>query len=162
MKHVLGNLLDKAEDGEFDVIVQGCNCFNTMGAGIALTIRNRYPQAYEADCKTKRGDRAKLGTYTCAEVGMGIHSFTVVNAYTQYHFGATKENPDLFEYNFFRQVLKQIRADFPGKRIGLPLIGCGYAGGNKERILGIIKEEMNGMDYALVEFVPAPRFKSGR
>ena len=157
MKHVLGDLLDKAENGEFDVIIQGCNCFNTMGGGLALTIRTRYPQAYEADCKTKRGDREKLGTYTKAEVGMGLHSFTVINAYTQYYFGVTKENPDLFEYEAFKKILKQVRADFPDKKIGLPLIGCGLAGGNKEQILKIMSEELESVDYTLVEFSPSPK-----
>lgn len=31
LKHTKGNLIDLAEAGEFDVVVQGCNCFNTMG-----------------------------------------------------------------------------------------------------------------------------------
>ena len=30
-----GNLLQLADDGVFDVIVHGCNCFNEMGAGIS-------------------------------------------------------------------------------------------------------------------------------
>jgi hypothetical protein len=32
LQHTKGNLLDLAEAGEFDIIVQGCNCFNAMGA----------------------------------------------------------------------------------------------------------------------------------
>ena len=43
LKHTKGNLLDLAEAGLFDVVVQGCNCFNTMGGGIAREIRERYP-----------------------------------------------------------------------------------------------------------------------
>ena len=39
LKHTKGNLLDLAEAGEFDIVVQGCNCFNTMGGGIAREIR---------------------------------------------------------------------------------------------------------------------------
>lgn len=31
LKHVKGNLLNLAEAGQFDIVVQGCNCFNTMG-----------------------------------------------------------------------------------------------------------------------------------
>lgn len=33
MKYIIGDLLKLADDGQFDVIVHGCNCFNTMGAG---------------------------------------------------------------------------------------------------------------------------------
>ena len=46
--HAKGNLIDMAEAGKFHIIVHGCNCFNTMGSGIAKEIRNRYPRAYES------------------------------------------------------------------------------------------------------------------
>ena len=28
LKHTKGNLLDLAEQGQFDIIVQGCNCYH--------------------------------------------------------------------------------------------------------------------------------------
>ena len=31
MKTIEGNLISLAKAGQFDVIVQGCNCFCTMG-----------------------------------------------------------------------------------------------------------------------------------
>jgi O-acetyl-ADP-ribose deacetylase (regulator of RNase III) len=39
LNHTKGNLIDMAEAGLFDFIVQGCNCHNTMGSGIAKEIR---------------------------------------------------------------------------------------------------------------------------
>ena len=36
MNIVKGDLIKSAKEGQFDVIIHGCNCFNTMGAGIAL------------------------------------------------------------------------------------------------------------------------------
>ncbi len=30
-----GDLIDLAKNGNFDVIIHGCNCFRTMGVGIA-------------------------------------------------------------------------------------------------------------------------------
>jgi len=50
----VGDLLDLASNGELDVIIHGCNCFNTMGAGIAKLIKSRWPEAYQADLSTKR------------------------------------------------------------------------------------------------------------
>ena len=38
-----------AKNGEFDVIIQGCNCFHTMGAGIAKYIKQDFPEAFAAD-----------------------------------------------------------------------------------------------------------------
>jgi O-acetyl-ADP-ribose deacetylase (regulator of RNase III) len=40
MKFVKGDIIDIAKRGKFDVIIHGCNCFNTMGACIAKTIKN--------------------------------------------------------------------------------------------------------------------------
>ena len=39
MKTIQGNLIHLAQNGEFDLIVHGCNCFCTMGAGIAKGIK---------------------------------------------------------------------------------------------------------------------------
>ena len=80
MKITKGDLIKLALDGEFDVIVHGCNCFCTMGAGIAKQIKNSFPIAYAADLETNKGDRSKLGTCSVAVV----NDLTVVNAYTQY------------------------------------------------------------------------------
>ena len=37
------------------------------------------------------------------------------------------------------------------KRIGLPLIGCGLAGGDEQRIIQMIKDNFEDVDYKLVE-----------
>ena len=75
---VTGNLITLAKKGEFDVIAHGCNCFCTMGAGIAPHMAREFgcddfelertessdwdDQGYEHITKTKnRGDINKLG-----------------------------------------------------------------------------------------------------
>ena len=62
MKVIRGDLVQLALAGKFDVIVHGCNCMCTMGAGIAKQIKQKFPEAYRVDCQTKKGDRSKLGT----------------------------------------------------------------------------------------------------
>jgi len=56
MKTIKGDLIALALSGKFDVIVHGSNCFCTMGAGIAKTIKETFPAAYRADLATKKGD----------------------------------------------------------------------------------------------------------
>jgi O-acetyl-ADP-ribose deacetylase (regulator of RNase III) len=145
-----GNLLDLAEEGRFDVIVQGCNCFNTMGGGIAREIRERYPMAALVDNETLKGDYNKLGNYTTAFTG----KFLIVNAYTQYNMS---QGEDVFEYTAFQLILEKLTFAYPGKRIGLPYIGCGLAGGNKDHILDMIewfaeRVALEGGTVTLVEF----------
>jgi O-acetyl-ADP-ribose deacetylase (regulator of RNase III) len=152
LKEVKGDLLAMAMSNDFDVIIHGCNCFHTMGGGIARLIRDDFPEAYVADVTlTVRGDHKKLGTYTHANVARQQHGiyFTIINAYTQFGFS---RGEDVFEYEAFDRVLKQVAADYPGKRIGIPLIGCGLAGGDEARVRAIMEKHAEHMDLTLVLF----------
>jgi len=145
MKLIYGDLLNMAAEGHFDIIVHGCNCFNVMGGGIAYQIAQRWPQAAEADQKTIRGDRSKLGTYTHSFVPCQDHpyGFMIINAYTQYGFtGMGGYSGDVFEYEAFERIVKDLAMNYPDKRIGFPLIGCGLASGDRTRIMKIIEDNL--------------------
>lgn len=40
MKEVTGDLIKLAQDGQFDVIVHGCNCFCTNGKDLNTSMSN--------------------------------------------------------------------------------------------------------------------------
>ena len=155
LEHTKGNLLDLAEAGEFDIVVQGCNCFNTMGGGIAREIRERYPHVAEVDGKTASGDYNKLGNYTKAIVkGEDEHSFIVINAYTQFDMS---KGSDVFEYTAFQLILEKMVRLYGNYSIGLPYIGMGLAGGDPQWIMPIIENfaeqvAKKGGSVTLVEF----------
>ncbi len=153
IKHVKGDLLKLAEAGEFDAIVQGCNCFCTMGSGIARQIRDQYPGAYKVDSLTMAGDIFKLGNWTEYDTG----KFHIINAYTQFDFNRTGENKDVFEYTSFELILQKLAFLYGTKRFGFPMIGMGLAGGNRQRIFGLLEwfEELvsaQGGSVTVVEF----------
>lgn len=153
MIRVKGDLLALAEQGKFDVIVHGCNCYCTMGSGIARQIREKYPQAYEADCATKSGDYNKLGNFSTA----GTDKFVIVNAYTQYGFNKPGESEDVFEYTSFAMILQKLLVTVGDLRIGLPYIGMGLAGGDKDLIMVMLENfslqvTARGGTVTLVEF----------
>jgi O-acetyl-ADP-ribose deacetylase (regulator of RNase III) len=145
LKYVKGDLVRDAH--EYDVICHGCNCFITMGAGIAKFIKRKFPQAYEADKKTAYGDANKLGTITTAYDKKS--DVTIINAYIQHH---CKGRDVLVEYSAVRECMKKIKEEFSGKKIGLPKIGAGLAGGDFMVIENIIKEELAGEDVTIVIF----------
>jgi O-acetyl-ADP-ribose deacetylase (regulator of RNase III) len=149
MKTVVGDLIQLALNGEFDVIIHGCNCQCVMGRGIALSVKQIFPEAYSADCSTKKGDDQKLGTFSEAKVVRGPHTFHVLNAYTQFHWRGAGVKAD---YEAIREVMKSVKSCFPGKRIAYPKIGAGLAGGDWDIIRGIINEELAGEDHTYVEF----------
>jgi O-acetyl-ADP-ribose deacetylase (regulator of RNase III) len=123
-----GDVLNSGEK----IVVHGCNCFNTMGSGIALQIKTQYPEAYEADCTTQKGDKNKLGTFTYA-ISNGV---LIINAYTQYKYGRDKRYAD---YDAIETVIRKICQALPGQTIAMPRIGCGLAGGDWKIVSEIIE-----------------------
>ena len=147
MKTITGNLIELAQDNYFDVIIHCCNCFCTMGAGIAKAIKDVFPEAYEADLLTQKGDRSKLGTISVAQVTRNDHTIYIVNAYSQYHYSSVTTQAD---YAAIRSAMVQIKKQFSNKKIGYPKIGAGLAGGDWQIIASIIDEELAGEDHCLV------------
>lgn len=147
LKETRGDLIEMALAGEFDLIAHGCNCMCAMGAGIAKTIRKTFPSAYEADLKTPKADRSKLGTCSYASVLTEYGELIVVNAYTQYDWRGSGVKAD---YEAIRKCMAWAKNHYSGKKIGLPLIGAGLAGGNWEVIQRIIVKELHDEDVTVV------------
>ncbi|WP_019949778.1 macro domain-containing protein [Hymenobacter aerophilus] len=144
-----GDLIQKAKAGEFDVIIHGCNCFCTMGAGIAKTVKQVFPSAYQADLATVAGDKAKLGTYSSAQVEVNHKALVIINAYTQYQWRGAGRKAD---YEAIRQVFRLVKKQYAGKRVGYPAIGAGLAGGDWAIIAAIIEEELAGEEHVFVQW----------
>lgn len=157
LQHAKGNLIDMAEAGQFDVIVHGCNCQNTMGSGIAKELRARYAGVYQADCLATqqwKNPVAKLGNFSTYASKGKVNPFAVVNAYTQLHY--LPRGVDHFEYESFYLILKKLEV-LGGIRFGFPYIGMGLAGGDKTRIITMLEGFANkitdlGGSVTLVEF----------
>ncbi len=149
MKTVKGDLVKLAMEGEFDLIIHGCNCFCTMGAGVAKTIRQAYPEAYEVDMKTKKGDKLKLGTFSVANVKSNVGDLIIINAYTQFDW---RGNGQKVDYDAIRVIFKKVKEKFSGLKIGYPAIGAGLAGGDWNIISDIIDEELKGENHTFVEW----------
>lgn len=148
MKVIKGDLIELAKQRKFDVIVHGSNCFFVMGAGIAKQIKQEFPEAYKADLETKKGDRSKLGRYSRAY--NKEYNLIIINAYTQYgYWGSSgKVNAD---YKAIKEVFDKIYKTHNDKRIGIPMIGAGLAGGDWNIIESII-DDINFNDITLVKY----------
>jgi O-acetyl-ADP-ribose deacetylase (regulator of RNase III) len=142
MKEILGDLFDNHE--QFDVIVHGCNCFSTMGAGVAKIIKGKFPYAFIVDKNSKLTPIEKLGkiTHTSSSLTKPI----IVNAYTQFQWKG-KHNVD---YDAIRCCMKLIKKEFSGKKLGMPKIGAGLAGGDWNIIKKIIDEELINEDVTVM------------
>ena len=148
IRYIDGDLVRDAEN--YDVIVHGCNCFCTMGSGIAPQIKKKFPEAYAVDCATTSGDKSKLGTITFTESTKPI----VVNLYSQFGFNGRTHGEIDVDYDAIRSGMKLIKEKFSGKFIGMPKLGSGLAGGSWEIIEKIIEEELQGEYVVIVNYIP--------
>jgi len=150
MKEIEGDLIQMALNGDFDIIAHGCNCFCTMNSGIAKTIKETFESAYFADQKTKRGNYNKLGNITLGNYELTNNKFlTILNCYTQYNYGTDEVH---LNYIALAMCLNKINFFYKGKKIGLPVIGCGLGGGDWNIVKEIIKKELTDLDVTIVKF----------
>lgn len=131
MKYVKGDLISLALSGEFDVIAHGCNCFCAMGAGIAPKMARAFgADTFKMEANIYRGDINKLGSIDYQKVQ--DKPLIVVNCYSQF-----KPGNDL-SYPALELCLIKLAHTFPNKRIGIPFIGAGLAGGDPEEIYNMM------------------------
>ena len=151
MFYIQGDLISFAEatlDLPYEnkiAFVHGCNCFCTMGSGVAKQFRDRFPHVYEADLKTKKGDCSKLGSYTYAEIAKNV---VVINAYTQYNYGRDP-NKVYVDYGAVEKVFSTLADDFQDYAFVIPKIGAGLAGGDWEIISDKIADSIRGELYVV-------------
>ncbi len=145
-KEEIGDLVEDAS--KYDVVLQGCNCQNRMGAGIAKFLRQKYPEIYEADTIAYKRGEVKLGNYS-KWVNEEIET-TFVNCYTQYGTTGRLVGRADVDYDAIRKSFKSVNKEFAGKRVGIPLIGCGLAGGDWSKVGEIIDEELSEVDPIVV------------
>jgi O-acetyl-ADP-ribose deacetylase (regulator of RNase III) len=126
------------------IIVQQVNCQGVMGCGIALAIRQKWPEVYTAYKKKVKDAQAKittqelLGDVQLVNVGKNLY---VANIFAQYGYGRDKRYTDYESFIVcLVQLLVQRSGNCPELDIYFPYkIGCGNAGGNWNDIKWIIK-----------------------
>lgn len=133
-----GDIFNKFDLALNAAIFHGANCFNTMGSGIALSIKQNFPEAYSADCLTIKGDRKKLGIFStvCINTDDNKH---IYNLYQQYNYGRDSRK---LNYEAFYRALESAAKDCEAKKIKTILIpykiGCNLAGGDWKIVYSMI------------------------
>lgn len=148
MTEFWGDALALLERPEYNYLAHGCNCFCTMGAGIAKQIATKYPKALEVDRETTSGDKKKLGTFTVSETD-GKHIF---NLYTQYDYGKDKANLNIEALADSFTALNQYMVDNKINHLPLliPRIGAGLAGGKWHDIIRRIDSAAPNLNIIVV------------
>ena len=147
-QEIKGDLIKFAITGKFDIIAHGCNCFCTMGAGIAPQFARHFgADKFSLEAAQFRGAVNKLGMIEVRR----SNNVLVANCYTQYSTGGIRP----LDYEALTLCLRKLNQNYSGKSIGLPLIGCGWAGGDWNIVKGLIQKELKDMDVTIVFYDPS-------
>jgi O-acetyl-ADP-ribose deacetylase (regulator of RNase III) len=171
INYVDGDIIKLAREGKFEVVVHGCNCLSTMGAGVAPQMAKEFGcDQFELEklgpSMHKLGnidyeylyfeDGKKWTKYPDENGKFAIIRLTVVNAYTQYRYGKNHADGDEkpFDYQAFTLCMRKMNHMFKGKHIGMPRIGSHLAGGDWEQIEEIIGLELSDCKVTVVNYKP--------
>lgn len=138
-----GCLIEGFKAGEVGAIAHQANCMCTMGSGVAKALREAFPEIYEADCQTERGDYNKLGSlsWTFNEHGM------MFNLYGQFNYGYDgSQFTDLAALENSMQIMKLFLDAANVTKVGLPRLGCVLAGAKWEDVEAIIERQLSDKD----------------
>lgn len=155
MEIIKGDLIKLALEGQFDVIAHGCNCFCRMKRGIAPKMAEAFHcDTYSLEDTIYEGSIYKLGQiqdnwFEITEQ-LGLH---VVNMYTQYHWSDADPTSGVpLNYAALGLCLMKVNHEFKGEHIGLPWVGCGLAGGDKDAVRRLIELIMKDCKVTIVEY----------
>lgn len=136
-----GDLIKLFQEGSLNAIGHGCNCFSKMGKGIAYAIKQKWPEAYQADIESRLSPTMKLGGYTRAVVKEGY----IYNIYSQFKYSNYEQ---VVNWNATIDALISVVEDlisecidnFSTITLGIPYIGCNNAGGKEEDLLAVLED----------------------
>lgn len=140
MEIVYGNILDEKRG----IIIHGVNTRAIMGAGVALQIKDKYPQAfndYYLKCNREVDKHSLLGKIVTTMINPDLY---IVNAFTQVNYGRyhfwSDEN-----YEAIQSVFSKVNplAFETGLPVMFPMIGSGYGGGDWIKIKNIIEHTLS-------------------
>lgn len=147
-EYVKGDIVELFRTG--NDIAHGCNCFHTMGAGVAGQLAQNFKQVPGADhCQSVYADHEKLGFFTHA-----VHdndTNVCYNLYTQFEPGPNVDYGAIF--NAF-SALNKIRKN--SKSLYIPRIGAGIAGGDWKIIEKLINLATPDIQIVVVDYCANP------
>lgn len=140
MQYKLGNLLDITSG----IIAHGCNAQGVMGSGVALAVKNNYPE-----CFAQYVHDIQINSFWVGENSIYHHSeeLTIVNCITQMYYG--RDGSKYVSYDAVDQCMRRLfkLANELEKDVHLPKIGAGFGGGNWNIIKTIIEENARYLKY---------------
>lgn len=131
-------------NSQCQTLVNTINCVGVMGKGLALEMKNRYPEMfslYQDFCNKQLIDIGKLWIYKSDDKW-------ILNFPTKKHW---KNNS---EYEYIEAGMKKFVETYKEKgitTIAFPMLGCNNGGLNKDKVLEIMTKYLIQCEDIIVE-----------
>lgn len=138
-----GDVLTPVTDGTPTVVCHQVSCRPSMEAGLALQVRNTFPEVWEQYrklCGRAQNPAELLGTVQYCDV-RGKAGYFLANIFGQEKFCPKWRQTD---YTALELAFSRISMDCRGLVIRLPAkMGCGLAGGDWKHVMKILRRELD-------------------
>lgn len=134
LKYKFGNIFET----KCNVIGHGVNCRGVFGAGIALQMRRKYPQVYDAYANKHASSGWMPGDIQIVKLPYGVDKY-IVNMATQYDYG---RNATFASLTYIEDCLDKILVFCSENNLNLaiPYIGAGLGGLTKDAVKNTVKK----------------------
>jgi O-acetyl-ADP-ribose deacetylase (regulator of RNase III) len=142
--------------GDFKNIAHGCNCRGSMGAGIAVEFKRRYPEMakeYTALCRSgsfKPGD---------AFISLEDDGRIIINLATQQDYRGRNKAKIKYIKASLRLACREITSRNLEKHLAMPFIGAGLGGLPGTAVLKAIQDIQD--EFPDIELIVITVFKAG-
>lgn len=132
IKYIQGNLLDVTKG----LIIHGCNAQGVMRSGVALAVREKYPEAYEA----YKGFEARHGLRTGSVSQIKLApTLYLANVVTQEFYGVNP-NKRYVSYGAVHLGFERLHEHYPIEvTFNFPKIGAGLGNGDWNKLSELIE-----------------------
>lgn len=150
INYVTGDIFDYVKEN--DIVLHQVNCQGIMGGGIALQIKNMFPNVYETyKAYCEHMNKECLGDMVDVKTNKGGINFTIGNCFGQDKYGGNTRQTD---YDALHDSFVQVKWNSDlYNRILIPYgIGCGLAGGDWNVVSNIIEGVFKDCNVLIVKY----------
>lgn len=146
IKYINGDALEI----KTDYLAHQVNTLGIMGGGIALAIRNKYPEVYmkyKELCDYYQ-DQSETLIGSFLPVNVDNSNLIILNCFSQKGLSRTERTTD---YNAIKEIFQNIKDYMPkGKVLTIPYkYGCGLANGDWDIVKSIMEDIFEDSDIVL-------------
>lgn len=148
MSFQTGNLLTS----DVEALVNTVNCVGIMGKGIALQMKQAFPEMYKKYSKACENGEIKIGSVFTYHTGLLYNPRYIINLPTKKHWkGKSKIEYVNSGLDALINEIKKLNI----KSIAIPPLGCGNGGLDWSEVRPLIEKKLSGLnDTQIIVYLP--------